>query len=93
MPGGACTVNAMETAKFRNKDDAYEFLVACRLERVASEEALKLARERSRAYVIQAITEQGLSVAKAAELSGHHRQTITLWLQIHNAEKKGRAGE
>lgn len=80
----------MDIAKLRNKDDAYEFLVACRLERVASEEQLKLARERSRAYVIQAVTEQGLSVAKAAELSGHHRQTITLWLEIHNAEKKGR---
>lgn len=81
----------MDTAQFRNKDDAYEFLVASRIEREEAEEALRLARERSRAYVIQAVTEQGLSVAKAAELSGHHRQSITLWLQIHNAEKKGRA--
>lgn len=81
----------MEIAKFRDKDDAYQFLVACRIEREDLEEQLKLSRERSRAYVLQAITETGLSVAKAAELSGHHRQSITLWLQIHNAEKKGRA--
>jgi hypothetical protein len=81
----------MEIAKFRNQDDAYQFLVACRIERESLEEQLKESRERSRAYVLQAVIEQGLSVAKAAELSGHHRQSITLWLQIHNAEQKGRA--
>lgn len=79
----------MEIAELRNPDDAYEFLVACRIEREDLEESLRLSRERSRAYVIQAITKQGISVAKASDLSGHHRNTITLWLQIHNAEIKG----
>lgn len=83
-------VSCMEIAKLRNKDDAYEFLVASRVEREQLEEQLKESRERSRGYVIQAVTEHGISVSKASELSGHHRNSITLWLQIHNAEIKGR---
>jgi hypothetical protein len=45
-------------------------------------------REQSKTLTIQLITLDGLSVLKAAGLSGHHRNTIKVWLDLHNAEQK-----
>jgi hypothetical protein len=55
----------------------------------AIEERWKLKREESKRLTLQLITEHGYSVNRAAELSGHHRNTIMIWLKIHNAENKG----
>lgn len=66
-------------------------LAQVRLVREEREASLKMARDLSRQIVLEAITEEGISVAKASEISGHNRATVTTWLQIHNAEKKGRA--
>lgn len=43
-----------------------------------------------RAEAIGAVTEQGLSVLKVATAAGIDRRTLTVWLQVHNAEQKGR---
>lgn len=72
-------------------EDYPHLLEQIRLVREEREESLKKAREISRDTCVQAVVIGGISVAKAAELSGHSRQSITLWLQIHNAEQKGRA--
>jgi DNA-binding NtrC family response regulator len=52
------------------------------------EESYKVTRAAERALLLQAITQEGMSVAAAAKMSGHNRKTITVWLQIYNAEKK-----
>jgi len=54
----------------------------------AIEERWKIYRQTSKDLTVRLITEHGYSVARAAELSGHHRQTISIWLKIHNAETK-----
>ena len=54
----------------------------------AIEERWKIYRQTSKELTVRLITEHGYSIARAAELSGHHRQTITIWLKIHNAEMK-----
>jgi hypothetical protein len=54
------------------------------------EESWAFAREAARANLIKAITEEGISVAKASELSGHDRRVIKNWLDIHNALQKAR---
>lgn len=56
----------------------------------AIEREWKTLRETSRATTIRLVTQHGVSVAKASQLSGHHRNTIMIWLQIHNAAEKGR---
>jgi transposase-like protein len=43
-----------------------------------------------RAEAIHAVTVTGLSVKKVAETAGIDRRTLTVWLQVHNAEQKGR---
>jgi hypothetical protein len=47
-------------------------------------------REQSRTLTVELVTVHGVSVARASQLSGHHRNTITAWLNIHNAEMKAR---
>jgi hypothetical protein len=42
----------------------------------------------SRAISMELITEDRLSVAKVAMLSGHHRNTLGVWLDVWNAEHK-----
>jgi hypothetical protein len=45
-------------------------------------------RAQSRENTIHLITECGMSVAGANRITGHHRATIKVWLDVHNAEKK-----
>jgi hypothetical protein len=54
----------------------------------AIESSWKDYRAQSKALTVRLITEHRYSVARAAELSGHHRQTISIWLKIYNAENK-----
>jgi transposase len=75
----------------QGREPSEETLASIRMykERLAEiEESWKFAREAARANLLQAITEGGLSVAKASELSGHSRQTISTWLQVWNATQK-----
>lgn len=50
-------------------------------------------RALSRKITLELITEHGISVAKAAKLSGHSRVTIKTWLDVLNAEEKGRQSQ
>lgn len=45
-------------------------------------------RAESRELTLRLITDYGYNVSRAAKLSGHHRNTILIWLKIHNAGKK-----
>lgn len=66
-----------DLAESRGKLDAIE-------ERWATE------RAHHKALVVRLVTQHGLSVAKAADVAGIHRNTVSLWVQIHNAEEKAR---
>jgi len=55
------------------------------------EQQWKVLRAQARAELLDAITEHGISVAKASRITGHHRQTIKIWLDIYNAEHKNAA--
>lgn len=46
-------------------------------------------RRQSRDLTLRLITEYGESINRASYLSGHHRNSVTLWLKIWNAEQKG----
>jgi len=54
------------------------------------EEAFKAHRNELRERAIVAVTHYGLSVKKAAETAGIDRRTLTVWLQVHNADEKRR---
>jgi hypothetical protein len=54
----------------------------------AIEERWKIYRQTSKELTVRLITEHGYSIAKAAELSGHHRASISIWLKVYNAENK-----
>jgi hypothetical protein len=56
----------------------------------AVEEAWKIARAHNRALTVRLVTDHELSIARVAELTGHHRNTVSLWVQIHNAEEKAK---
>jgi predicted DNA-binding protein (UPF0251 family) len=56
----------------------------------AIEERWKIERAHNKALTVRLVVQHGLSVAKAADLTGHHRNTVSLWVQIHNAEEKAR---
>lgn len=56
----------------------------------AIEQAWKIERSRNRALTVRLVTQHGLSVQKAADATGHHRNTVSLWVQLHNAEEKAR---
>jgi hypothetical protein len=47
-------------------------------------------RAQSRELTVRLVTEHRYSVAEASRLSGHHRTTISTWLDIYNAEHKKR---
>ena len=57
----------------------------------AIEERWKIERAHNKALTVRLVVQHGLSVAKAADLTGHHRNTVSLWVQIHNAEQKALA--
>lgn len=46
-------------------------------------------RKAARQIAVQAVVEEGLSLATVSELLGCHRKTLTLWVQIRQAEIKG----
>jgi hypothetical protein len=45
-------------------------------------------RAQSKTLTIELITLHGYTVSKAATMSGHHRNTIKVWLDLYNAENK-----
>ena len=45
-------------------------------------------RQQSKTLTLELITMHGYSLSRAAVLSGHHRNTIKIWLTIYNAENK-----
>lgn len=47
-------------------------------------------REDLRAVALRAVTHYGVSVVRAATAGGMDRRTLTVWLQVFNAENKGR---
>jgi len=53
-----------------------------------AEEHWKSLRAESRSNCLRMITEFHISAARAALLSGHHRSSITAWLDVWNAEHK-----
>ena len=53
----------------------------------------KAMRMHSRNTTIRLIAETNMSVAEASRLSGHHRNTIMVWLQVHNAENSKKLRE
>lgn len=53
-----------------------------------AEEQGKFLRAQEKETLMRAITEEGLSVARAAQITGYDRRTITIWLRVFNAEQK-----
>lgn len=53
-----------------------------------AEQEWKDLRAQSRRLTLKLVTDYGISVAKASRMSGHTRQTIKIWLDVHNAEHK-----
>lgn len=53
----------------------------------------KSLREESRKNALLLLTEHGISLARTSSITGHHRNTLKIWLDLHNAETKRRAGE
>jgi hypothetical protein len=70
------------------KDQVIEALTWKRQQLADHEKQWKTLREDSKFLTLRLVTEHGVSVAGASKISGHHRNTIMLWLQIHNAEMK-----
>lgn len=68
-----------------------QFLLNISLEQ--AEKDWKNLREESRRNALLLITEHGISLARTSAITGHHRNTLKIWLDIHNAETKRRAGE
>lgn len=70
------------------EQDDLSVLLDTRAKLGAIEREWKTLRDTSKATTVRLITDWGYSVSKASQLSGHHRNTIMIWLQIHNAEVK-----
>lgn len=63
-------------------------------DRVAEiQEQAKWARAQEKETLLKAITEEGMSVATAALVTGYDRRTITVWLAVFNAEHKSRQSQ
>lgn len=45
-------------------------------------------RQQSKELTLRLVTVHGYSMARAAALSEHHRNTVKVWLDLHNAENK-----
>lgn len=72
------------------QEDRVQALQETRQKLEAIEREWKHWRMQSRTLTLELVTMHGFSVAKASQISGHHRATITAWLQVHNAEQRGR---
>jgi hypothetical protein len=80
----------MSTEPRRDKESALVEMQLTRATLAKQEDDWKFWRAHSRKLTLELVTEHGISVAKASQLSGHTRQTIKIWLDVHNAEQKGR---
>jgi hypothetical protein len=79
----------MKQISFDSEEQTLVHLAETRGTLEAIEERWKIYRQTSRDLTVALVTQYGYSVARAAQLSGHHRATIKIWLDIHNAEVKG----
>lgn len=72
-------------------DDRLQALKETRQKLAEIEREFKHWRDQSRTLTIELVTKEGFSVARASQLSGHHRNTIKVWLDVWNAEHKSAA--
>jgi len=70
------------------EDQVLEALAHNRQQLADLEREWKKMREHSKTLCLALITKHGLSMSRVALLSGHHRNTMKIWLDIHNAEIK-----
>jgi hypothetical protein len=70
------------------QEQVEEALASKRQQLAVHEAQWKEMRQQSRDLTLRLITEYGESINRAAYLSGHHRATVTTWLQIYNAGRK-----
>jgi hypothetical protein len=78
----------MTTQEEWGEPDRLQALSETNQKLAAIEREWKHWRLQSKTLTLELITMHGYSVSKAAQLSGHHRNTIKIWLTIHNAETK-----
>lgn len=78
----------MTTEPERTKVDRLEDLARNSEHLEAVQNEFRAARAESRRISMELITIDKLPIAEVARLSGHHRNTLKVWLTIHNAEKK-----
>lgn len=78
----------MDTEENWNVDDRLQALQETKQKLAVMEREWKTWRDQSKTLSIELITIEGLSVSKVAQLSGHHRNTLKVWLDIYNAEHK-----
>lgn len=64
-----------------------QFLLNISLEQ--AEKDWKNLREESRKNALLLLTEHGISLARTSAITGHHRNTLKIWLDVYNAERKG----
>jgi hypothetical protein len=87
-PEGTCIVNVMNTKPARDLEDAIAEMDLTRRTLAKVEDDWKFWRASSKQITLELVTVHGVSVAKASLLSGHTRQTIKIWLDVWNAERK-----
>jgi transposase-like protein len=80
----------MDTNEEWGVEDRLQALQETRAKLESIEREWKHWREQSRTLAIELIAIDRLSVAKVAGLSGHHRNTLKVWLDLWNAEHKKR---
>lgn len=80
----------MSSSDYTSPEAALANLESLKQEGERLADLFKRHREDVRAEAIAAVTEQGVSVARTAASAGIDRRTLTVWLQVHNAEQKGR---
>lgn len=78
----------MNTDDEQNLADRLDELHSVQQQLAAIEDQWKHWRARSRQLSLDLITIDKLPVAEVSRLSGHHRNTLGVWLKIHNAEHK-----
>lgn len=71
------------------EDDRLQALSETREKLAEIEREFKYWRQQSRTLTVELITKHGFSVLRASQLSGHNRQTVKIWLDLYNAERKG----
>jgi hypothetical protein len=80
----------METNSTQTLDQTIRDIAESRGKLDAIEERWKIERAHNRELTVRLVVQHQLSIARAVELTGHHRNTVSLWVQIHNAEEKVR---